>query len=427
MLRSFSQNNQLPSNFAGKFKIPRAINTSSTRKRVHQNTRKNALACASSLYWRNIKTRESSLYAIFTFAAKFRDDPKNENPTMTPAAPFRAIVVSDQPHPKNPTIKASLTTIAPEKLADAEVRVRVDHSAINYKDVLAVQAHPGVAKKLPLIPGIDATGTVVESNNDQFNPGDKVLIAHAKFGTESNGGLAEYCQVPGDWLLHLPSGMSTQSAAVWGTAGFTAAQSVDKLLQHNITPVNGPVIVSGATGGVGIFSVMILHKLGFEVAAITGKDDQHEWLQSLGASSIIRRSDFAAMLDEKNKQPLLKSQYAAAIDTVGGATLGGLLKTVQPHGIVTACGMVGGNDLSTTVFPFILRGLTLSGIDSAGITRTFRQKLWNQIADQWQVDLTPITKRISLDEVFEQAKLMSQGKTKGRLLVDIGTENNAAT
>ena len=341
---------------------------------------------------------------------------------MTPAAPYRAIVVSDQPLPKNSKIKASLTTIAPEELADSEVRVRVEYSAINYKDVLAVQAHPGVAKKLPLVPGIDATGTVVESNDDQFNLGDQVLIAHAKFGTEANGGLAEYSQVPGDWLLHLPKEMSTQSAAVWGTAGFTAAQSVDKLLQQNITPDLGPVVVSGATGGVGIFSVMILHKLGFQVTAITGKDDQHEWLQSLGASSIVRRSDFAAMLDEKNRQPLLKSQYAAAIDTVGGNTLAGLLKTVQPHGVVTACGMVGGNDLSTTVFPFILRGLTLSGIDSAGIPRSFRQKLWNQIADQWQVDLTPIVKRISLDEVLEHAERMSDGKTKGRLLVEVGNE-----
>ena len=132
---------------------------------------------------------------------------KNENQTMTPAAPFRAIVVSDQPLPKNSKIKASLTTIAPEKLTDSQVRIRVEYSAINYKDVLAVQAHPGVAKKLPLIPGIDAAGTVVESNDDQFNPGDQVLIAHAKFGTEADGGLAEYSQVPGEWLLHLPKEM----------------------------------------------------------------------------------------------------------------------------------------------------------------------------------------------------------------------------
>ena len=377
---------------------------------MHLHQIDDALACASSLY------------AVFISATKSEDEPNNENQTMTSAAPYRAIVVSDQPLPKNSKIKASLTTLAPEKPADAQVRVRVEYSAINYKDVLAVQAHPGVAKKSPLVPGIDAAGTVVESNDNRFSPGDQVLIAHAKFGTEANGGLAEYSQVPGDWLLHLPNGMPTQSAATWGTAGFTAAQSVDKLLQQNTTPDLGPVIVSGATGGVGIFSVMIMHKLGFQVTAITGKDDQHDWLENLGASSIIRRSDFAAMLNEKNKQPLLKSQYAAAIDTVGGNTLAGLLKTVQPHGVVTACGMVGGNDLPTTVFPFILRGLTLSGIDSAGIPRSFRQKLWNQIADQWQVDLTPIITRISLDEVLDHAELMSDGKTKGRLLVEVGNE-----
>ena len=159
---------------------------------MHLHQIDDALACASSLY------------AVFISATKFEDEPNNENQTMTPAAPYRAIVVSDQPLPKNSKIKASLTTVSPENLSDAQVRVRIEYSAINYKDVLAVQAHPGVAKKLPLVPGIDATGTVVESNDDQFNLGDQVLIAHAKFGTEANGGLAEYSQVPGDGYYTYP-------------------------------------------------------------------------------------------------------------------------------------------------------------------------------------------------------------------------------
>jgi len=226
--------------------------------------------------------------------------------------------------------------------------------------------------------------------------------------------------------------MTTETISAWGTAGFTAAQSVDKLLQHDIKPENGPVIVSGSTGGVGIFSVMLLHKLGFEVVAITGKADQHDWLKGLGASTVIKRSDFESMLDDATEQPLLKSQYTAAIDTVGGNTLAGLIKMVQPGGVVTACGMVGGNDLSTTVFPFILRGVTLCGVDSANIARQPRQKLWNKIASQWQMDLTQIVTRISLAEVLDHIELMSQSKTKGRLLVELGTknktvDNNAAT
>ena len=349
-----------------------------------------------------------------------------------PTKPFRAIVVSDQPSVKNPNLQASLTTVSMDDLVDPnipdqDVLVQIEYSSINYKDALAAQAHPGIVKNLPTIAGITASGTVVESSNDEFKLGDQVFVAHAKFGTLANGGFAKYCRVPGDWLFRLPKNMSTETVSAWGTAGVTAAQSVDKLLQQNITPDSGPVIVSGATGGVGIFSVMLLHKLGFEVVAITGKDDQHEWLKSLGASSIVRRSDFESMLNEKSKQPLLKSQYAAAIDTVGGNTLAGLLKMIQQQGCIAACGMVGGNDLSTTVFPFILRGITLLGIDSANIPRQPRQKIWDKIADQWQVDLTRIVTRISLDEVLDHINLMLQGKTKGRLLVDVGTENNAAT
>ncbi len=351
-----------------------------------------------------------------------------ENNTMPLNGPFRAIVVSDQqppngqPLPKNSNLKASLTTITPDQLADEAVLVRIEYSSINYKDVLATQAHPGVVKNLPIIAGITASGTVVESRDDQFKPGDQVFVAHAKFGTAADGGFAEYCRVPADWLFQLPDGMSTETVSAWGTAGFTAAQSVDKLLQQNITPDLGPVIVSGATGGVGIFSVMLLHKLGYEVVAITGKDDHHEWLKSRGATSVIPRSEFAALLDETSKQPLLKSQYAAAIDTVGGNTLAGLLKMVQPRGVVTACGMVGGNDLPTTVFPFILRAITLFGIDSANLPRQPRQKLWDKIADNWQMDLSPIVTRISLDEVLDHIQRMSQAKTKGRLLVEIGNE-----
>ena len=305
---------------------------------------------------------------------------------------FRAITVSAPSLPANLSagadIQAALTTVSGDALANEEVLVRIEYSSINYKDVMAVQAHPGIVKNLPVIAGITASGSVVESSNDEFKPGDKVFAAHAKFGTLADGGFADYCRVPADWLFHVPKNMTTESCSAWGTAGFTAAQSVDKLVQQNIKPEDGPVIVSGATGGVGIFSVMLLHKLGFEVVAITGKADQHEWLKSLGASTIITRSDFQTILNDSAKRPLLKSQYAAAIDTVGGNTLAGLLKMVNLGGVVTACGMVGGNELETTVFPFILRGVTLFGIDSANISRQPRQELWDKIADEWQLDLT---------------------------------------
>ena len=182
-----------------------------------------------------------------------------------PIDPFRAIVV---PSPSGndeaadaSKIKASLTAVSIGDLAQADVLVRIEYSSINYKDVLACQAHPGVAKNLPLIAGITASGTVVESSNDEFKPGDKVFAAHAKFGTAADGGFADFCRVPADWLFRVPENMTTETSSAWGTAGFTAAQSVDKLLQHNIKPENGPVIVSGSTGGVGIFAVMLLHKL----------------------------------------------------------------------------------------------------------------------------------------------------------------------
>ena len=255
-----------------------------------------------------------------------------------------------------------------------------------------------------------------------FDPGDKVFVAHAKFGTAHHGGWAQFAKVPTDWVYKVPSSgeetssssFSTRDAVTWGTAGFTAAQSVEQIVNHSIKPDDGPVVVTGATGGVGIFAIKLLAKLGYEVHASTGKLDRTDWLMEHGAAKVIPRTD----LDDASPSPLLKGRWAGAIDTVGGNTLATILKTCQPHACITACGMVGGSDLATSVFPFILRGVTLCGIDSANISRETRQNLWNKIATQWQLEnLSDLTGEIALTDLPFAVTRILKGRSAGRTLV----------
>ncbi len=245
------------------------------------------------------------------------------------------------------------------------VLVRIEYSALNYKDALASTGHPGVARRMPLVPGIDAAGVVANSEDPRFAVGDEVLIASAPFGTSEHGGWSGYANVPGDWVYKLPAGFSCLEAVTWGTAGFTAAQSVERIVHMGIQPEHGPVLVTGATGGVGIFAVKLLNNLGYQVVASTGKLDKQDWLNEHGASQVVPREQ----LDDTSSTPLLKGQWAAAVDTVGGNTLATVLRSAQSHACVTACGLVAGHDLPLTVYPFILRGVSLCGIDSAGISR----------------------------------------------------------
>lgn len=304
--------------------------------------------------------------------------------------------------------------------ASSQLLVKVSYSSLNYKDALAATGHPGVARKLPLVPGIDAVGTVVAANAPGWQAGQQVLIADAEFGTAENGGFAQYVAVPSQWCFRLPAGLTLLAAATWGTAGFTAAQSVEQLLFHGLEPESGPVIVTGSTGGVGIFAVALLAKLGFDVVAVTGKSDQTDWLKTMGASQVVGRD---AVADDSNR-PLLKGIYAGAVDTVGGRPLETLLRSVKNHGCVTACGLVAGTDLNISVYPFILRGITLCGIDSANIGRVTREQLWQKIAGPWALeDLSPIRELVGRDQLSSCVDRILAGKVAGRTVLDLFAAN----
>ncbi len=301
--------------------------------------------------------------------------------------------------------------------AEPMVRIRIKFSSLNYKDALATQGHPGVAKQIPLIPGIDAAGTVESTTGQKFQAGDEVIVFHARFGTEHNGAYSDIAWVPESWVYLLPQGLSLRESMIIGTAGFTAAQCVDELTKHGIKPTDGPIVVSGATGGVGIFAVKILSTLGYQVVASTGKPERKDWLLHHGAADVISRD----ALNDSSDRPLLKSEWAGAVDAVGGNTLATILRATQSFGCVTACGLVGGTDLNLTVYPFILRGVTLQGIDTANIDYSRRQSLWKKLAGPWRPgsaeDLDSLAVETDLDGLTEQASSMLNGGVAGRVIV----------
>jgi putative YhdH/YhfP family quinone oxidoreductase len=301
-------------------------------------------------------------------------------------------------------------------LPEGEVLIRVAYSSLNYKDALAATGRPGVARKFPHVPGIDAAGEVAESSVPQFRAGQKVLVTGYELGAGRWGGWAEYVRVPAEWVIPLPDGLSLVESMRFGTAGFTAALSVDALKRHEITPQSGEVVVTGATGGVGCLAVAILAKLGYPVVAVTGKADQHDWLKQLGATRTIGRAD----VDVQGGNPLLKSIWAGAVDTVGGNILATLLRSTQIAGCVTACGLVAGPELSTTVFPFILRGVTLCGIDTGWTRRERRLELWRLLAGEWKPDrLAEVSKEVSLKDVDEPVQRILAGGIVGRTVVRV--------
>lgn len=313
-------------------------------------------------------------------------------------------------------VNCSIETRPAEQLGDGDVTVRITHSSLNYKDALACTGHPGVAKALPLIPGIDAAGTVVDSASTEFSVGDRVMIYHARFGTELDGGYSQLAKVPTDWVYHIPSPLDQESAMGIGTAGFTAAQCVDQLIRHDITPGSGPIIVSGATGGVGIFAVKLLAKLGYEVIASTGKTERTDWLKANGAATVVSRD----ALNDESGRPLLKSKYAGAVDTVGSNTLSTIIRETQIGGCVTACGLAGGFDLPISVYPFILRGVTLQGVDTANIAPSYRRELWQRLATDWQLKgLDELFERVDLQNLQQKVEQILSGRVSGRTIVQI--------
>lgn len=270
-----------------------------------------------------------------------------------------------------------------DQLPEGDVTIRVLYSSVNYKDGLASHPQGKIVRRYPFIPGIDLAGTVVESSHASFKAGDEVLCTGYEMGVSHEGGFSQYARVRGDWLLPLPHGLSHKEAMGIGTAGFTAALSAASLLQNGIQPMDGPVLVTGATGGVGSFSVSIMSKLGFEVTASTGKVSTHgNWLREIGAHAVITREETSA----ESKGALSSEKWAAVIDPVGGPQLSGLLKSVKYGGAIAVSGLTGGGDFAATVYPFILRGVKLLGIDSVFCPMETRREIWSKLAGEWKPD-----------------------------------------
>jgi putative YhdH/YhfP family quinone oxidoreductase len=303
-----------------------------------------------------------------------------------------------------------------DDLPDGDVLIRVNYSSLNYKDALSAIGNKGVTRSYPHTPGIDAAGTVVQSRVDAFKKGDAVLVTSYDLGMNTSGGFGQYVRVPADWVVPLPAGISLKESMIYGTAGFTAGMGI-LFLAERVKPEDGPVLVTGATGGVGSVAVAVLAKLGYMVAAVTGKTDEAAFLKGIGASQIVDRTDAA----DTSGRPLLKTQWAGVVDTVGGEILATAIKSTSPWGTVTCCGNVASPDLPLTVFPFILRGVRLIGIDSQNCPMAIRLKVWENLAGVWKIDgLHSLCKEIGLDDLNENIDLILKGQQKGRVLVNLG-------
>jgi len=326
---------------------------------------------------------------------------------------FRALVVNKG----DSTFSVSVEELHLNELPVGEILIRVSYSSINYKDGLACNPNGRIVKNYPFVPGIDLAGIVVDSTDTRFNEGDPVLVTGYDLGVSHFGGFSEFARVPADWVVPLPNNLTLREAMIIGTAGFTAALSVQSLEEHNITPVQGPILVTGATGGVGSTAVAILAKRGFDVVASTGKESEYGYLRELGAKEILSREDVSP---EKIK-PIDKQRWAGVIDPVGGNILAYALSTTQYGGTIAVSGLTGGANLSTTVFPFILRGVNLIGIDSVYCSMNKRRKIWNRLSSDFKPEQlsSMVYGEIKLDEIEETAKKIQEGKIRGRVLVKL--------
>jgi acrylyl-CoA reductase (NADPH) len=330
---------------------------------------------------------------------------------------FRALVAEKD----DDGVRRALRDLSPGDLPEGDVTVRVGWSSVNYKDALAVSAKGRVAKTYPLVPGIDLAGEVIASEaGADLAPGTPVLAHGHEIGVGQHGGYAEVARVPADWVVPLPDGLTPRDAMALGTAGFTAALSVVRLEEHGLAPesAGGPVLVLGATGGVGSIAVAILAARGYEVHAATGKADEAEFLRALGASEVLSREETSAESD----RPMDKQRWAAVVDPVGGAATAYALRTTRYGGAVALSGLTGGTDLQTTVFPFILRGVSLLGIDSVETPADVRRSVWGRLAG----DLRPqgledqITRELALEDLDPFLDEVLAGKARGRTVVRVG-------
>jgi acrylyl-CoA reductase (NADPH) len=311
--------------------------------------------------------------------------------------------------------RAALTQFDENDLMEGDVTVAVSHSTVNYKDGLALTGKSPVVRRFPMIPGIDFSGIVTQSTNAGFKAGDKVILNGFGVGETHLGGYAQKARVKGDWLVKLPDGMTAAEAMAIGTAGYTAMLCVMALERHGLTPARGPVVVTGAAGGVGSVAVALLAKLGWHVIASTGRASEADYLKGLGAAEIIDRNELSAP-----GKPLGKERWAAGVDSVGSHTLANVLAQTKYAGAVAACGLAQGMDLPSSVAPFILRGVALLGVDSVMAPQALRQEAWSRLArDMDKAKLAAMTTKVPLDDVLKLGPDILAGKTRGRVVVEV--------
>ena len=320
---------------------------------------------------------------------------------------------------ENKVMSVNVTELGLDDLMEGDVVVEVEWTTINYKDGLAITGKGPVVRRWPMVPGIDCAGTVVSSDNERFKTGDKVILNGFGVGEVHTGAYAAYARLKGDWLIPMPEGMDGRSAMAIGTAGYTAMLSVMALEHHGITPGRGPVVVTGANGGVGTVAIAVLGKLGYEVIASTGRTEEAEFLKSLGASEVIHRDELSGPA-----KPLNKERWAGAIDAVGSHTLANVLSMTSYGGAVTACGLAQGMDLPTSVAPFILRGVSLLGIDSVMAPLALRQEAWSRLVTDLDMDkLEALSSETGFDGIIDAAHQIIDGNVRGRVVVDMKKPN----
>ena len=326
---------------------------------------------------------------------------------------FKALLLTE----KDGKVTPQITQLDEERLPDGDVTVRVQYSTLNYKDGLILNGLGRLVRNYPHVPGVDFAGVVEASQHPRFKANDTVILTGWRVGEMHWGGYAERARVKGDWLVKLPPDLTARNAMAVGTAGFTAMLCVMALEQHGVTPASGDVLVTGAAGGVGSVAVAILAKLGYRVVASTGRAETHEYLKSLGAAEIIDR----ASIEKPSGKPLESERWAGCIDSVGGATLAGLLPQMKYRSSVAACGLAGGNKLETTVIPFIIRGVKLLGVDSVMSPPEERKEAWSRLARDLPLDkLEAMIVPAKLEDLPALSKQILDGKVRGRVVVEIG-------
>ena len=325
---------------------------------------------------------------------------------------FKALVISED---GQGGYQQSLCERDFDSLPAGEVLIRVRYSSLNYKDALSATGNKGVTRRYPHTPGIDVAGVVEQSAVSEFVAGDEVIVTGYDLGMNTSGGFAQYVRVPAAWLLKRPKGLTLRESMALGTAGLTAALCVEKLEQAGLTPSAGPVLVTGATGGVGSIAVALLASRGYDVVACSGKADAAEWLKSLGAREVIAREQ----LQEGSEKPLLKEQWGGAVDTVGGDILFKVVKSLRYGASVACCGLTAGTGFKASVLPFILRGVNLLGVDSVELPLVVKASMWDKLSLQWKLDLTSLVEEIGLEQLPAAIARILAGQVRGRVLVRI--------